>query len=143
MITFEDFKKFVGEGETIIGIVFLLLTGVLYQIQIQKIVLSDYGGTLVIVFLMLALYYSIPFILLGAIGAGALEKLNKEKAPSKFYDMTTLSVVIYWGIKMWSEYKLLNFWDTYFNFLYWFIGIIVIIFFVDSIKSKFKKSNKK
>ncbi|MCK9595936.1 hypothetical protein M0R19_02005 [Candidatus Pacearchaeota archaeon] len=112
-----------------LGIIFLFIPGLIFKIQ-RGLNISNYGGSLIIILLMISLYYSFPFILLGFFYTVAARK----KEPSKFNQtellfITTFGILGYIGINLlWNILNYmgikLNFWFIYFLFI--FFGVIVL-----------------
>jgi hypothetical protein len=59
-----------------------LIPGILYQLKYQKIDILTYSGSLVIIFFLLSIYYTIPFLILGFVFS--LNVLNEGGLKERF-----------------------------------------------------------
>ena len=138
-MTFEEIRKFLLEDWPVwLSLIFLFLSGLMFGIQRKGLILSEFGGSLVIILLMISLYYSIPFFLLGFFTWMSTYKFPKRKFKSEdLLFITSISVISYQIINflysrslskvdiIFISNRLDNFWVLYFGllFIYFLVGI--------------------
>ena len=121
-----------------IGIIFLFLPGILYQLQNKGVELSNFGGLLIIVFLSLSLYYSIPYFILGTLSFYVVEgrKDNEPLDELGFFNISLVSLGIYVIISYLSKNN-----GVAISSIWWFVFIFLFIavLFIDSHEKKKRK----
>lgn len=91
----DELWKYLEKWHLWIGIVFLFIPGVLYQIQIKGTeYFSLFSGSLVIVFLILSLYYSIPYIVMGLF-LFMIAEPGKDVGEENFFSFSILGILSY------------------------------------------------
>jgi hypothetical protein len=135
----DEIEKYLKKWPTWIGIVFLFVPGILYQLNNKGVDISSFQGLLVVVFLSLSLYYSIPYIILGFLSFSLTDLKRKKLEESDFLVISLLSL---------GSYAILNYMNNLTGFslssLWWgFLAILfvwmIILILVEAVKIKMEK----
>jgi hypothetical protein len=113
MISFKDIKGILGIWNIWVSILFLLIPGITYQLQITKIDLSYFSGTLVIVFLIISIYYAIPFIISGFFANMAYSQFKNRLNQEDLFIISFMSIGTYFATKLVADLLNTNFWGVY------------------------------
>ena len=123
MISYKEIKKFVEDWHIWIGFIFLFIPGILYQINFQEISLSNFSGSLILVFLSLSLYYSLPFLIAGFFlhMTYLIPQSKKEKMKKDDFLLITFYSIAYYFVIQFAKKSLdlpfFSFWEIYLIFL--------------------------
>jgi len=136
MLKPKDFEEYLKRWPTGLGLILIFLPGVLYQLEYRSVNIANYSGSLVIIFLFLSLYYSMPYLILSCVSFKILflnlKKLNKNH----FLGIILGSTVAYWFM-----FKIESYFPTLVHQRFYFISlaIVLIILFMVLLFNKFKK----
>jgi cation transport ATPase len=123
MKNIKEIEEYLKRWPMWIAIVMLFIPGILYQIQEKSVNLSNFEGSLIIIFLILSLYYSLLFIVGGffIFVAGKKNIFNKI-AEEDFFLISIYSIIFYSFSNFFSELSGGSVW-----YFYWGILIIFLI----------------
>ncbi len=133
---FEEVEKYLKKWPTWLGIVLLFLPGILYQLEIRGDItyLNNFQGILIVVFLALSLYYSLPFILIGILGYMALEMPRNPWNEAGFFNTSVLAIFSYWVFFLFVRAGNLDL--TLLQMFYSYMGIIIFLFILGMIRMR-------
>ena len=128
-------EEYLKKWPTWVAIIFLFIPGILYQLHKEGIeYLINFQGSLIIIFLTISLYYSIPFIILGFFLLVLIEDdINNKINEGGFLLISIFGAMAYSIIIYISKG---NFWQIYWK-------LFAIIFIAAIISIKLKDSGKK
>jgi len=136
----KELEKALKKWPKWFGIIFLPVSGVLYQVQNKQptINIADFSGSLIIIFLMLAFYYSIPFVIAGYLLYLDTIPTRKKLDEIDLFIISVLSVTIYAIINIIDRKYPSDdgFWALYTATTIFIIIILIITKSLDSRKKK-------
>lgn len=127
MWPYREVEKYLRRWEIWVSFIFLFIPGILYQLQNKSVNLSNFQGILIVIFLALAIYYSIPFLFLGFGWNMYLKYPNGKFNGGDFFIISFFSMISYSGIYwVFTEVNRgFSFWICYliFAFFVFILGI--------------------
>jgi uncharacterized integral membrane protein len=119
MKNIKEIEEYLKRWPMWIAIVMLFIPGILYQIQEKSVNISNFGGSLIIIFLILSLYYSLPFIVgcFFIFVAGEKNIFNKI-SEQEFFLISIYSIIVYSFSSFFSELFNCSIW-------YFYMGILI------------------
>lgn len=136
MLKPEELEKYLEKWPTWIAILFLFIPGALYQIYNIRVDPSLYSGLSIIIFLILSLYYSLPYIVIGFLYFSVIEPGKEGLDERNFLAVSLISVL---------SYALISFiYNIQGGFPFYYLSwIFIILFFIFAIIANFRFEKKK
>jgi hypothetical protein len=94
MIKYDEALKFLNKWPIWVSFILLIVPGVMYNLDWKNIIISQYPGSLLIVFLISSIYYSIPFFILGFLLALIIGG-NRIEWENLLFEASILSILAY------------------------------------------------
>ncbi|MBI2042869.1 hypothetical protein HYT25_00585 [Candidatus Pacearchaeota archaeon] len=139
MITWKEFEEFVKRWPIWLSVLLLFIPGLMFKLQ-RGFPISEYGGSLIIILLMISLYYSLPFLFLGFAYRFIWNSKEEYNAEDLLY-ITSVGVIGYMITnKVWIELSYKGY-----NIDFWYIWLFLVAFgiIIVGVKSWIKTQRKK
>ena len=123
---YKDIEEFMKKWPVWISILLFFVPGTLFLVEHGDLELQTFSGTLIIIFIILSSYYSLPFILLGLIYWIGLR--DKIRGPVKTHEHFLVIMISAIGM-----YAFIDFIYRFFSFNHSFIYVYLFVLIVTSL----------